>query len=220
MTLSRKIRVLVVDDHRIVCTGLRETLNRAVGIEVTGVAHSGEQAILLAQTLTPDVIVLDMVLPDMDGLAVVQRLRESGSRARVVALSAHGDERYVKGALAAGCAGYLLKDEIAGRIVDAIRTAAQGDGLTLSPRAAAVAWGKDSPAKAEPRLTARERAVLRLAARGLTNVAIGLQLGIKARTVAFHLETTFGRLGVKNRTEAVAEALRLGELSPAASNDL
>jgi DNA-binding NarL/FixJ family response regulator len=193
--------VLLADDHPTVRVGLRVLLERAPDIDVVAEAEDGQEALALIEELTPDVAVVDCELPDIEGpqvAAEVERLRPS---VRVLALSAHDDERYVRGMLAAGAVGYLLKEEAPQTIVMAVRTAAKGKGY-FSP---GVAGKVDAWARGEPPagLTEREFDVLRLLAEGLTNRQIAQALDIAERTVGFHVGNILEKLDVASRVDAV-----------------
>jgi DNA-binding NarL/FixJ family response regulator len=193
-------RVLLADDHPTVRVGLRVLLERAPDIDVVAEAEDGQEALALIEELTPDVAVVDCELPDIEGpqvAAEIERLRPS---VRVLALSAHDDERYVRGMLAAGAVGYLLKEEAPQTIVMAVRTAAKGKGY-FSP---SVAGKVDAWAQGERPggLTEREFDVLRLVAEGLTNRQIAQALDIAERTVGFHVSNVLEKLGAASRVEA------------------
>lgn len=207
------IRIVLADDHPIVRDGVRLLLERDPALLVVGEAGDGAGALRLVAALAPDVLILDMALPDMDGVAVARRLQESGSSVRVLGLSAHDDEEYIGGLLASGAAGYLTKDEARQRIVEAVRGVARGETGWLSRRVAvrlldhAPLGSRTTPGTT---LSAREREVLRLVARGLDNTQIAAALGIGPGTVRTHVTAIFGKLGVHRRSEAVAWAWARG----------
>ena len=211
------IRIVLADDHPVVRDGVRLLLERDPELVVVGEAGDGAGALRLVADLLPDVLVLDMALPDMDGVEVARRLRESGSPVRVLGLSAHDDEEYIGGLLATGAAGYLTKDEARERIVEAVRGVARGETGWLSRRVAARLMAREVVSSADTLpvtdLSAREREVLRLVARGRDNAQIAAALGIAAATVRKHVETIFGKLGVHKRSEAVAWAWARGVVS-------
>lgn len=207
------IRIVLADDHPIVRDGVRLLLERDPELVVVGEAGDGEEALRLVCELAPDVLVLDMALPRLPGVGVARRLQESASPVRVLGLSAHDDEEYITGLLAAGAAGYLTKDEARQRIVEAVHGVARGETGWLSRRATAKLLGRTSmgmwptPGSA---LSAREREVLQLVAHGLDNMQIATALGIGPGTVRTHVNTIFGKLGVHKRSEAVAQAWAQG----------
>ena len=202
------IRVLLADDHPTLRLGLRMLLDRAPDVEVVGEAENGEEALALIEALVPDVAVLDCLLPGIEGAEVAREIRRRTLPVRVVALSAYDDERYVWGMLEAGATGYLLKEEASETILAAVRGAARGEGYFSSRVAVkAAAWTRgERPAG----LTEREVEVLRLAAKGLSNKEIAHSLGIKERTVEFHIGNLFRKLGVASRVEAAVWAKERG----------
>ena len=207
------IRVLVVDDHAVVRQGLRTFLELQDDIEVVGEAADGEQALAAAAALEPDVALVDLVMPRLDGVATIERLRASGSTARVIVLTSFLDEDKVLPAVRAGAAGYLLKDVEPGELVRAIRTVDGGDAL-LHPAVAARVLRElaadDARAERHAALTAREREVLALLARGRANKAIAFELGVSEKTVKTHVGNILAKLGLSDRTQAALYAVREG----------
>lgn len=206
-----QITVLLVDDHPPFRIGMRVLLEQNPAITVVGEASTGAETLRLAAELQPDVVVLDCQLPDLDGPAVAAALREQETPVRVLALSAYDDLKYIRGLLAAGATGYLLKNEAVEVVVAAVQAAAMGRAFFSATVAAQLAQLARAEPTAEPP-TAREREVLAELALGRTNAEIARQLGISERTVRFHMENLFGRLGVENRVEAVMKAMQLGWL--------
>jgi DNA-binding NarL/FixJ family response regulator len=205
------IRVLLVDDHPPFRIGMRVLLEQHASITVVGEAGTGAETLRLVSALQPDVVVLDCQLPDLDGPAVAAALRERDVPVRVLALSAYDDLKYVRGLLAAGATGYLLKNEAVEVVVAAVQAAARGQAFFSATVAAQLAQlARPEPVVEPP--TAREREVLAELAQGRTNAEIARQLGISERTVRFHIENLFGRLDVENRVEAVMKAMHLGWL--------
>lgn len=202
----KPIRVLVVDDHPMVRKGLTAFLQAFDELELAGEADSGQAAILLCAKLKPDVILMDMVMPDMNGAAATRAIREKFPAIQVIALTSFGDEALVKGALEAGAIGYLLKDVSAEDLFKAIRDGHAGHA-TLSPQAAQalVPAATHSPGFD---LTDRERTVLALMAEGLNNTQIAGELVVEPSTVKAHVSNILSKLGVASRTEAVALAIR------------
>jgi DNA-binding NarL/FixJ family response regulator len=204
------IRVLLADDHAVVRQGLRTFLDLQDDIEVVAEAGDGEEAVAAAERLDPDVILLDLVLPVLDGVGALRRL--AGGRARVIVLTSFGDDDKLFAALRAGATGYLLKDVQPAELVKAIRSAHGGDS-PLSPTIATrvveeIAHG-GAPAEVDD-LTPRERDVLLLIARGRSNKVIALELGVAEKTVKTHVSHILGKLGLSDRTQAALYAVRRG----------
>ena len=205
------IRVVVADDHRVVRVGLEQLLATFEDIEAVGFAAGGEEAVTLCRELEPDVLLLDLSMPDLDGIEVTASLREQAPGTRVVVFTSFSDRERIVRALDAGAIGYLLKDAEPDEILGAIRAAARGES-PLAPRAAAelLADRKGRPHAVE--LTGREREVLRLVVDGLANKQIARRLGISEKTVKGHLTNLFQRIGVADRTQAALWAERTGVL--------
>jgi DNA-binding NarL/FixJ family response regulator len=205
------IRVVVADDHRVVRVGLEQLLATFDDVEAVGFAAGGEEAIALCRELEPDVLLLDLSMPDLDGIEVTDRLRATVPGTRVVVFTSFSDRERIVRALDAGAIGYLLKDAEPEEILAAIRAAARGES-PLAPRAAAelLADRKTRPPTVE--LTARELEVLRLVVDGLANKQIARRLGISEKTVKGHLTNLFQRIGVADRTQAALWAERAGVL--------
>ena len=202
-------RVVLADDHPVVRSGIRNLLEKAAGIEVVGEANGGEEAIRLAESLLPDVLLLDMEMPDLKGVEVAQKLREMGSPVRILALSAYDDRQYILELLSNGAAGYLVKEEVPETIIEAVRGVARGEQGWVSRRVASqmADWiHNEEPGRMG--LTTREMDVLRLVVAGKTNQEIGIALGISEKTVEKHLEGVFSKLGVASRVEAAVVAVR------------
>jgi DNA-binding NarL/FixJ family response regulator len=211
MTSQRgAIRIVLADDHALVREATAELLERAGGIHVVGQAADGAEALRLVSALRPDVLLLDLAMPGLDGLEVARRTREASPATRVVALTAHEEQPYVLAMLQAGASGYLSKASRGQEVVQAVRAAAAGETVFSGKVAQTLtrsALGQTGP---EAALTPREMEVLCAAARGLGNKQIAAELGMSARTVQTHLTSIFGKLGVSSRTEAVLLALRRG----------
>ena len=199
------IRVLVVDDHAVVREGIRHVLAGEPGFEVVGEAANGEQALALAKSRRPDVVVLDVTMPGESGLRVAPKLRAAAPGARVLIMSMHENAEYVREGVRAGASGYLLKDAAAAELRLAVRAVAAG-GTYFSTHAALGLSGAVAPtpaveAEAAPPsadgLTARERDVLGGVARGLTNKEIAAELGISHRTVETHRESLMRKLNIR-----------------------
>ena len=213
--MGDRIRVLLADDHVMVRRGIRQFLEEASDIEVVAEADDGAEAVGLVETHQPDVAVLDIRMPKVTGVDATRQIKKRFPQVRVLVLTAYDDDPYVFALLQAGADGYVLKTSDADELVRAVRTVHRGD-TALSPEIAAkvvqqaVSGRPESAVGQIEALTDRELDVLRLAARGLTNRAIGHELGISHRTVQGHLASIYGKLGANSRTEAVTEALRRG----------
>ena len=205
------IRVVLADDHAVVRQGLRTFLDLQDDIEVVAEAADGLQAIGATLRTDPDVVLLDLVMPGLDGVAVLGRLRERDARARIIVLTSFGDDDKLFAALRAGAAGYLLKDVEPSELVRAIRSAHAGQS-PLSPAVATriveeVAHGGSA---APGELTPRELDVLTLIARGRSNKVIARELGVAEKTVKTHVSHILGKLGLTDRTQAALYAVRQG----------
>jgi DNA-binding NarL/FixJ family response regulator len=194
------VRVLLVDDHQLVRSGLAGLLDAADGLTVVGQASDGAEAVERALEVAPDVVLMDLSMPGVDGVEGTRRLRDEVPDARVVVLTSFSDATRVQEALAAGAVGYLLKDSEPRDLVAAVRSAAQGYA-PLDPRVAG-ALLPTAPRPVSDGLSARERQVLRLLAQGMANKQIGRALGISERTVKVHVGHVFRQLGVADRTSA------------------
>ena len=207
------IRVLIADDHAVVRQGLRTFLELQEDIEVVGEAADGEAALRAAAELEPDVVLMDLVMPVLDGVAAIEGLRARGSTARVIVLTSFLDEDKVLPAVRAGAAGYLLKDVAPAELVGAIRTVDRGEALLHPAVAARVLQELTAGAGRAERhdaLTAREREVLALVARGRANKAIAFELGVAEKTVKTHVGNILAKLGLSDRTQAALYAVREG----------
>lgn len=200
------IRVLVVDDHPVVRRGIEDLLASATDIEVVGSTGSGAEAAPLAETLEPHVVLMDIEMPDVDGVEATRRVLAAVSSVAVVILTTFADRQRITSALDAGAAGYLLKDADPDELIRGIRAAAIGD-VPISPRAARELIA-NRQARPEVTLTEREREVLDLVAEGLANKAIARRLGIAEKTVKAHLTRVFAAIGVTDRTQAVLWLVR------------
>ncbi len=215
--MADPIRVLVVDDHAVVREGLRAFLELQEGIEIAGEAADGQEALDKALDLRPDVILMDLVMPQLDGVAAMRALRERVPRARVVVLTSFLDDEKLLPALRAGAAGYLLKNAQPRELAHAVRAAHAGEAV-LDPVVAArlvdtlaAAEGGDEPLD---RLTPREREVLILIGRGFPNKRIAQELGLSEKTVKTHVGHVLAKLGVSDRTQAAVLAVRAGLVGP------
>ncbi len=202
------IRVLVVDDHTMVRRGLATFLKVFDDLNLAGEAANGQEAIQLCASLQPDVVLMDMVMPDMDGATTTQLIRKQWPQIQVLALTSFKEEILVQSALQAGAIGYLLKDVSADELAQAIRAAYAGRS-TLSPEAAqALVHATSQPKAPGVDLTERERQVLTLMVAGLNNIQIAAKLKVSPSTVKSHVSAILNKLGVESRTEAATQALR------------
>lgn len=208
MSVSRPIRVMIVDDHKVVRSGLATFLITCDDMELVGEAGDGEQALKVCPQVKPDVVLMDLVMPGMDGATATRRMRAQCPEIQVIALTSFKDQELVQGALQAGAIGYLLKDISADELADAIRAAYAGRP-TLAPEAAQVLiQSVRHPAERIGfDLTEREREVLALMVQGLSNSDIADRLVISRSTAKFHVSSILSKLGVSSRTEAVVLAL-------------
>ena len=203
------ITVLVVDDHPLFRDGIRERLESGDGsIVVIGEAGTGAQAHDLAKALRPDVVLMDISMPDMNGIEATRLVHAELPQAAVIILSVYDDQQYVQAALAAGASGYLLKTVDAAELRDSVARVAAGDTALSPPVARTVLAMMTRPPQERPRISDRELQVLELAAKGSSNKAIGAELFLSTRTVEAHMRSIFDKLGVSSRTEAVTYAVR------------
>jgi NarL family two-component system response regulator LiaR len=208
MTESEKIRVMLVDDHAVVRSGLSAFLLAFDDLELVAEAGSGGQAVRLCERARPHVVLMDLVMPGMDGASATQAIRERCPEIQVIALTSFKEEKLVQGALKAGAIGYLLKTVTADELADAIRAAHHGKP-TLAPEAAeTLIRAVRQPRPVGYDLTEREREVLALMVEGLGNSGIADRLFVSRSTVKFHVSNVLSKLGVTSRTQAVALALQ------------
>jgi len=206
------IRLLIADDHPVVRDGLSGMFSGDDGFEVIGEAANGAQAVTLACALEPDVILMDLRMPEMDGVAAIAELARRKVTARVLVLTTYDTDSDVVRAVEAGATGYLLKDSPRGDLLRAVRAAARGEAA-LSPSVATRLLGQVRAPAQEP-LSQREFEVLELVARGATNREAAAKLFISEATVKTHLLHIYAKLGVSDRAAAVAEAFQRGLLQP------
>jgi NarL family two-component system response regulator LiaR len=210
------ISVLIVDDHAVVREGLRAFLELQDGLEVVGEAADGYKAIDAAQRLKPDVILMDLVMPGLDGVAAMRQLRDHSDTSRVIVLTSFLDDDRLLPAIRAGAAGYLLKDVDPRELARAVRAAHAGEAI-LDPTVAArlvkaISDGSPTPAREPEQLTPREHEVLELIAHGQSNKRIAYLLGISEKTVKTHVGHVLAKLGVSDRTQAAVMAIERGLL--------
>jgi DNA-binding NarL/FixJ family response regulator len=216
--VSVPIRIGIADDHPVVREGLAAMLETQPDLEVAGHAETGPEAVALVASREPDVLLLDLEMPELDGVGVLRHLRETKSPTRVIIFTVFDTDERIIAAVEAGAAGYLLKGAPRADVFAAIRTVAAGGSLLAPVAASAVlrrVRGEEAlhAASATPVLTPRERSVLEHLARGLANKQIAAALGISERTVKFHVSSVFEKLGAGNRTEAVTRAAQAGLIS-------
>jgi DNA-binding NarL/FixJ family response regulator len=211
-----KINILLADDHAVVREGTKELLEREADLEVIAEASDGREAVQLAIRERPDVVVMDFSMPQLNGIEATRQIKAVAPGVAVLVLTAYDSDQYIIGFLEAGAAGYLLKDVHIDEVIKAIRAVHAGESV-LHPAVArrvidrfVLPAEKRSAPDALDELTERERDVLKLAAKGMSNRGIASELVISVRTVQTHLNNVFGKLGVGSRTEAVIYALRKG----------
>ncbi len=203
------IQILIVDDHSVVRQGLRMFLSLDPDLEVVGEASNGAEGLLLARELRPHVVLMDLLMPVMDGVTATAAIRRELTEVEVVALTSVLDDASVFGAIRAGAIGYLLKDTEAEDLCRAIKSAAAGQ-VQLSPQAAAWLMREVRVPESPEALTQREIEVLRLMAQGLANKEIARELGIGEKTVKTHVSNILSKLGVLSRTQAALHAIQIG----------
>ena len=208
MTQLNPIRVLLVDDHMVVRSGLSTVLSVYDDLKLVGEAGDGEEAIRLCERLQPNVILMDLLMPKMDGVTAIKAIKSRWPQIQIIALTSFKEKEYVEGALKAGANGYLLKDVSAEELVNAVRRAVVGQP-SLSPEAAQVLIHNVSePAQPLMEMTGREKEILALMVEGLSNNEIAERLFVSQSTVKFHVSNILSKLGVTGRTEAVALAVK------------
>lgn len=211
------IRVVMADDHALVREGIRNVLEQHPDIDVVAEAGDGREAVALTLELRPDVVLMDIAMPELNGIEATRQIKEQCPETVILVLTAYDDDRYVFALLEAGAAGYLLKNAHGSELVSAIREVHAGESI-LSPSVARKVLRKfvglrgDRPTHEEATLTEREIEILRLAATGRPNKAIAEDLSVSPRTVQLHLAHVFQKLGVASRTEAVVTGLKRGWL--------
>ncbi|MEU1681166.1 response regulator transcription factor [Micromonospora zamorensis] len=210
--MTAPIRLLIVDDHPVVRDGLRGMFTGDPGFEVVGEAADGAEALALVATVRPDVVLMDLRMPGMNGVTAIGRLARSGSTARVLVLTTYDTDADVLPAIEAGATGYLLKDTPREELVRAVRAAARGESV-LAPSVAGRLMGRLRAPVEEP-LSQRELEVLTLVARGASNREAASRLFISEATVKTHLLHVYAKLGVNDRAAAVATAYDRGLLTP------
>lgn len=210
-----KIRILVVDDHAIMRDGIRALLGLHDDIEIVGEASEGKEAIEKALELTPDVVVMDIAMPGMDGLEATRRIRKKNPKIEVLVLTQHDNKEYILSAIKAGVTGYIPKKALGSDLVSAIRAAYQGNSYLYPSAATAIIKDYLKRPEEDPydRLTAREREILKLIAEGHTSREIAEMLFISLKTVLGHRTKIMDKLGIHNRTELIKYTIRKGLVS-------
>ncbi len=210
------IRILVVDDHPVLRDGLVAILSTQAGFEVVGEAETGREAVLLAAELQPDIVIMDLEMPGMDGVEALKQMRDRDPDVHVIVFTAYDTDDRIVAALQAGAQGYLLKGAPRDQIFEAIRVVNAGDSL-LQPVVASKLLTRMRRSAGDPgttgSVTPREMEVIRLLARGLQNKEIAAELGIAQRTAKFHVGSILAKLGAGNRTEAVTIAVQRGMIA-------
>lgn len=204
----KKLSILIADDHPVVRDGLRGMLESQPDFEVVGEAADGAQAIQLAEELKPEIVLMDLRMPQVDGVTAIREIKSSQAETQILVLTTYDSDADILRAIEAGATGYLLKDSSREELYGAIRATARGDTV-LAPTVAARLVGQ-MRAPAEERLSSRELEVLQLVAEGASNKDIASRLHISQATVKSHLIHVFGKLGVSDRTAAVTVALQRG----------
>lgn len=205
-----KIRIVIVDDHNVVRSGLSAFLMAFEDFELVGEASDGKEAVELCEILHPDIVLMDLVMPVMDGAQATREIRERFEDIQVIVLTSFKEDELVEGALQAGAIGYLLKNVSADELADAIRKAYAGKP-TLAPEATEAlikATGRKRESGISEELTSREKEVLKMMAEGLSNPEIAQKLFVSRSTVKFHVSSILSKLGAASRTEAVSKALQ------------
>ena|SRR5258706_9862048 len=206
--MSEKIRVLITDNHAMVRNGLMMFLKSYPDIELVGEASNGNEAVAMCDTLLPDVVLMDLVMPEMDGVAATSAIVQAHPNIRVIALTSFNEDQLIYAALKAGIVGYLLKDCTADELVNAIRNAHAGKTTITPDIMQAVLRVADNPAARQYHLSERERDVLRLVVRGFSNRQIAANLTLSESTIKFHVSNILSKLGIATRAEAVALAIQ------------
>lgn len=207
------IRVIIADDHAVLREGTRQLLEREDDIEVVGEAGDGAAAVDLVEATRPDVAILDIGMPVLNGVEATERIKQRWPEVAVLILTVHDEDTYVFAILEAGAAGYLLKNVHGDEVVDAVRAVTSGESVlhpAITQKVLARVRGRDGGGQGDAELTDRELQVLRLAAAGQGNKQISAELDVSPRTVQVHLSNVFGKLEVASRTEAVIQALKRG----------
>ena len=214
-----KVKILIADDHAVLREGMRNLLEEEDDFEIVGEASDGEEAVNLAAELKPDVVIMDIVMPRLNGIEATKIIKKKNPAIAILILTAYSDIRYILGLLEAGAAGYLLKSARGTEIAGAIRAVLSGESVldpVVTHKLLQRVVGPDKEVgkvQAGSQLTSRETEVLRLAARGMSNKSIADELFLSLRTVKAHLTNIFNKMGVGSRTEAIVKGLREGYIT-------
>ena len=216
---ARPTRIVLVDDHVLVRSGMRALLNAEPDLEVTGEAGDGAEGVELALQRHPDVVLMDVEMPVLDGIEAIKRIKAAGSRAHILVVTDHDDDQLVLKALRAGASGFFLKDAAPDRLADAVRTVAGGETLLAPPIARRLVESQVLHANAALRarfehLTEREREIVRRLAHGHSNAALAQVLGLSEGTVKTHITRLLSKLGARSRVQAVVIAYESGFVRP------
>jgi len=207
MSLEKNIRVMIVDDHAVVRSGLGAFLAAVPDLELVGEAENGEQAVVRAKALKPDVILMDLMMPGMDGVTATRTIRECNPAVQIIALTSFQEDELVQNAIKAGAIGYLMKNVSVRELEAAIRSARAGK-MTLSPEAAQALVRVTQQASETETLTTREQEILKLMVEGLNNAEIAERIVVSLSTVKYHISNILMKLGVENRVSAVTMAIQ------------
>jgi two-component system, NarL family, response regulator LiaR len=207
MTQTTKIRVMIVDDHAVVRSGLGAFLAAVDDLELIGEAENGEQAVVRAKNLHPDVILMDLMMPGMDGVAATRLIREQNPSVQIIALTSFQEDEMVQNAMKAGAIGYLMKN-VSTRELEAAIKAAKDGRMTLSPEAAQALVRAIQHDTESEILTGREKEILRLMVEGLNNAEIAGRIVVSLSTVKYHVSNILSKLGVDNRVAAISMAIQ------------
>ncbi|HUV52553.1 MAG TPA: response regulator transcription factor [Dehalococcoidia bacterium] len=216
--MKEKTRVLIADDHALLREAMRNLLDREDDIEIVGEASDGEEAVKLSSKLKPDIAIMDIVMPKLNGIEASKEIKKISPATAIIILTAYDDAQYVLGLLEAGAAGYLLKSARGRDIVAAIRAVREGESvlhpsiIAMLLRRAIGMPAEENKQKGNENLTEREIEVLKLAATGMSNKEIAENLSVTVRTVKAHISNLFAKMDVASRTEAILKAVREGWL--------
>jgi two-component system response regulator DegU len=213
MTSDESVKVVLIDDHDLLRRGIRTMLERQGGIEVVGEGSDGSEALNLIEKHLPDIVLIDVIMPNLDGIEATRKIKDRYPHVGVVVLSGHDEEQFVFDALKAGASGYLLKTAELDEVVETVESVAKGAGK-IDPKIASRVlkefrqYQNDDQSEVYQPLTPREREILKLMSEGLPNKTIASRLSISERTVTTHVANIYAKLHVNNRVSAIQEAMR------------